>query len=820
MSLFKKRCANRFALKISTIKTNKNIPVSCYHCGENCDDVIVENELAFCCSGCRQVYLLLNENNLCNYYNIDARPGIKAKGKFVSSRFAYLEDDTIISQLVQYRSAELINITLQLPQMHCSSCIYLLENLHSIEKGITRSQTNFERKEVFISFDPSLISLRKVVELLAFIGYEPDINLQDTNAPRSSAFDRHKIVALGVAGFCFSNIMMLSFPEYFSGGVIEQQGLKNTFTWIIFFLSVPVLLYAARSIFMAAWKGLRQGIINIDAPIALAILMTYGRSYYEIFSGTGAGYLDSGTGIIFFMLIGRWFQHKTYDALSFDRQYKSYFPLGVTVLRVNKEENIPVTQLQKGEIIIIRNEEMIPADAVLMEGNAFIDYSFVSGENIPVTKKAGDLVFAGGKQKGGALRLKVLKEPSQSYITQLWNNDIFGASKNKDQSFIHPWARYFTVVLLSIAAISGSYWAFTDPSKILPVVTAVLIVACPCSLLLSATFTFGNMMRIFGKNKLYLKNASVIESLAKVQHIVFDKTGTITQTGKTSIFFNGDALLKQEVDWVRTAAMQSSHTLSHSLAGYLQEDYEVQTPVIENFLETAGKGLIAEMKGAKVQLGAAGFLEVLKEDATTSSSCVHVKINDAYKGFYEISNQYRPGITGLVKLLKSNNYMLHVLSGDNDAEKNNLQQIFGNDAPLHFNITPQQKLSYIKSLQEQGRQVLMVGDGLNDAGALMQANVGIAVSDDAARFSPACDAIMDGAVIKKLSAFIQYARAGKHIVMGSFILSILYNIVGLSFAVQAKLSPIIAAILMPASTISIVLLVALLTSIVAKRKGL
>ena len=360
MSLFKKRCANRFALKISTIKTNKNIPVSCYHCGENCDDVIVENELAFCCSGCRQVYLLLNENNLCNYYNIDARPGIKAKGKFVSSRFAYLEDDTIISQLVQYRSAERINITLQLPQMHCSSCIYLLENLHSIEKGITRSQTNFERKEVFISFDPSLISLRKVVELLAFIGYEPDINLQDTNAPRSSAFDRHKIVALGVAGFCFSNIMMLSFPEYFSGGVIEQQGLKNTFTWIIFFLSVPVLFYAARSIFMAAWKGLRQGIINIDAPIALAILMTYGRSYYEIFSGTGAGYLDSGTGIIFFMLIGRWFQHKTYDALSFDRQYKSYFPLGVTVLRVNKEENIPVTQLLKGEIIIIRNEEMIP----------------------------------------------------------------------------------------------------------------------------------------------------------------------------------------------------------------------------------------------------------------------------------------------------------------------------------------------------------------------------------------------------------------------------------------------------------------------------
>ena len=782
--------------------------------------MIVEDDRSFCCSGCKQVYLLLNENNLCNYYNIDQSPGIKAKGKFVSSRFAYLEDETIITQLVQYRGEELINITLQLPQMHCSSCIYLLENLHSIDKGITRSQTNFTRKEVFISFNPSIISLRKVVELLAFIGYEPDINLQDTIPSDKSSFNRKKIVELGIAGFCFSNIMMLSFPEYFSGGVIEQQGLKATFTWIIFFLSVPVLFFAAQSIFVAACKGIRQGIINIDAPIALAILMTYGRSYYEIFSGTGSGYLDSGTGIIFFMLIGRWFQHKTYDALSFDRQYKSYFPLGVIVLRSYKEENIPVTQLQKGEIIVIRNEEMIPADALLIEGNAFIDYSFVSGENVPVAKKSGDLLFAGGKQKGAALRLKVVKEPSQSYITQLWNNDIFGNSKNKDQSFIHPWARYFTVVLFSIATISAVYWAYTDPSKILPVVTAVLIVACPCSLLLSATFTFGNMMRIFGKNKLYLKNASVIESLSTIQHIVFDKTGTITQSGKASISFNGNALLKKEVEWVLSAAMQSSHTLSHSLAVYLQQDNPAYTPVIQHFSETSGKGLIAEMEGVQVKLGAAGFLEVTKEDPAVANSCVHVKINNTYKGFYEIGNQYRLGIKKLVQNLQLNNYKLHVLSGDNDAEKNNLQQVFGSQAPLHFNITPQQKLSYIASLQQDGQKVLMVGDGLNDAGALMQANIGIAVSDDAARFSPACDAIMDGAVLEKLPAFIQYARAGKHMVMGSFILSILYNIVGISFAVQAKLSPIVAAILMPASTISIVLLVALLTSFIAKRKGL
>ncbi len=764
--------------------------------------------------------MLLNENDLCIYYDIDSSPGIKAKGKFVSNSFAYLDDDSVIDQLLQFRSAGQMNATFSLPQMHCSSCIYLLENLHRINAGITKSQAHFERKEVFVSFNPTVISLRKMVELLAFIGYEPAISLNDAGPKQKNNFNHRKIAELGVAGFCFSNIMMLSFPEYFSGGEIEQQGLKETFSWIIFVLSLPVLFFGARSIFVAAGKGLRQGIVNIDAPIALAIIITFARSYYEIISGTGSGYLDSGTGIIFFMLIGRWFQHKTYDALSFDRQYKSYFPLGVTVLRDCKEENIPATTLQNGEIIVIRNEEMIPADARIIAGEAFIDYSFVSGEDAPVARKTGDLVFAGGKQKGGAIQLKLVKAPSQSYITQLWNNDIFSKTKNKEQSFIHPWSRYFTAILLSIALLAACYWAFTDASKILPVVTAVLIVACPCSLLLSATFTFGNMLRIFGKNKLYLKNASVIEALAKVQHIVFDKTGTITQTGQALVNFRGDALSAQEETWVRSAAMQSAHTLSTSLATYLHKDNFTTAAPLQHFKEVAGQGLVADIEGARVTLGAASFANAAATTAPKTSSRVHVNINENYKGFYEIGNHYRQGIHELARQLQQGPYQLHVLSGDNDAERQNLFKIFGTQTPLRFKVSPADKLSYIKALQQQKGGVLMAGDGLNDAGALMQADVGIAVSDDAARFSPACDAIMDGAALGKLAAFISYAKAGRQIVMASFALSILYNVVGLSFAVQAKLSPLVAAILMPASSISIVLLVSLLTSVLAKRKNL
>ena len=782
--------------------------------------MIVSDSKPFCCQGCKQVYLLLNENNLCSYYDFDKNPGIKAKGKFISDRFAYLDDESTTQKIIQYSSGTQTNVTFRLPQMHCSSCVYLLENLHRIDPGIIKSQTNFQRKDVFIVFNPQLISLRKVVELLAFIGYEPDISLKDATKKEATTFNRKQIYKIGVAGFCFSNIMMLSFPEYFSSGNIEQ-GLKQTFTWLIFILSVPVLLYSANGFFISAWKGLRQKFLNIDAPIALATTVAFARSYYEIFSGTGPGFLDSATGIVFFMLIGRWFQDKTYDSLSFERDYKSYFPLGVTVIENQIEKNIPVTKLVKGDRVIIRHEEMVPADAILIQGKANVDYSFVSGENTPVEKNTGDLIFAGGKQVGSAIQLEIVKEVSQSYITQLWNNDIFTAPKNKAQSFIHPWSRYFTLALFSIAAGTVIFWWINNPANIFPALTAVLLVACPCSLLLSATFTYGNMLRIFGKNRLYLKNANVIEALAKVNSIVFDKTGTITQGHSAEVIYHGTPLTEKEKSVIKNIASQSSHPLSKIIAGFLTLQKE-QLLTVAGFREFTGKGIEAIVNNIPVKMGSAAFIgegnpNIISYDTSTN---VHLLMNNTHMGSFSVSNHYRPGLEQAVGNVKKQHYELHVLSGDHNAEKNNLQHLFGRETALHFQQSPQQKLAYIQSLQSANKNVLMLGDGLNDAGALMQSNVGIAVSDHTAQFTPACDAILDGSSVNKLDKLLQFAKDGKKIVTASFVLSILYNCVGLSFAVSAQLSPMVAAILMPASSISIVLLVTLLSNIVARGKGL
>lgn len=793
----------------------------CFHCGESCDGSIHIEEKDFCCEGCRQVYLLLNETDMCNYYDLEKNPGIKAKGRFTDNRFAYLDNEEVITKLLRFRDGKQAHAQFYLPTMHCASCIWLLENLHRINPAILSSQTNFQRKEIHIVYDEQAISLRKVVELLAFVGYEPYITLNDGEKKKEKKIDRTHIFKIGVAGFAFSNIMMLSFPDYFAGGNIGETQLRNTFSYVSLLLSLPVLFYCASEFFISGYKGLRQRWLNIDAPIALAILIAFGRSVYEILTHTGPGYLDSMSGIVFFMLVGRWFQNRTYDAFSFDRDYRSYFPLGITLVRDGQETNVPVASLEKGDTILVRNEEMIPADGILLSGKGSIDYSFVSGETTPVEKQKGELVYAGGKQIGTSIRLEVVTPVSQSYITQLWNNDVFQGRKNKEESFVHPWSRYFTYALFTIAALAALYWSQQAPSKVWPAVTAVLIVACPCSLLLSATFTYGNMLGIFGRKKLYLKNANVIETLGKIDTVVLDKTGTLTHHHAAEIRFEGESLTLDEKQAIRALASHSTHPLSKMIAASLQEE-DTERIAIEGYREISGKGLEALVNNRSVRLGSSSFVaEPLSKSRLLESplleSGVHIGFGDEVRGRFVVSNSYRDGIAEMARELKEAGYDVHVLSGDNDSEKQNLVNFFGPDLKVKFRQSPQDKLDHVKKLQSEGKKVLMLGDGLNDAGALKQADAGIAVTDATNLFSPASDGILDGSQVGRLARLLEYARKGKTIVTASFILSILYNVVGLTFATQALLSPMIAAILMPASSISIVLLVSVYARISARK---
>lgn len=773
----------------------------CTHCGEDCITTnIILGGSHFCCEGCKMVYQLINQNGLCEYYNLNENPGISQRISVRKDKFAFLDDQKIEQQLISFKDDTQIHITFYLPQMHCSSCLYLLENLHKINKGVIASKVNFTRKEATVRFNHKEVSLRQVAELLTSIGYEPYISLSDLKQARPSV-NKMMIYQLGVAGFCFANIMLMSFPEYL-GLESAEKSLQGVFRTLNFILSLPVLLYSALPFYESSWKSIRHKFLNIDAPIALAVIMTFIRSAYEVLSGTGAGYFDSMTGIVFFMLVGRVLQQKTYQQLSFERDYTSYFPVAVSVLKNKEEIPTALPDIKLNDTLLIHNEELIPADGILTKGKAFIDYSFVTGESLPVIKEVGEFIYAGGKQTGGNIELLVMKEVAQSYLTRLWNKDESKtASEEKSHSFVHALGKYFTYIVFALAIIGALYWSFHDSSKAWNVITTVLIVACPCALLLSNSFTNGNILTILARNKFYLRNAQAIEDIANINHIVFDKTGTLTNAQHQDIVYEGTPLTKEQEQLVSTLAAQSTHPLSKALAAYLNRNNKFE---VIGFNETKGEGIEGFVNGELVALGSKKFIKgrFTQPDEGTR---VYVAIENKPLGYFRFQNHYRETLPTLVHDLRKQ-YNLSVISGDSNAERENLQNLMGITSTVLFEQSPSDKLNYIQRLQNHKEKVMMIGDGLNDAGALKQSNVGIALTENTNNFTPASDAILEAGQLSKLSRFIQLCKANKQIVMASFILSIVYNVIGLFFALQGVLSPMIAAILMPSSSLSIILL--------------
>lgn len=790
----------------------------CYHCGEECNDKEINiGDKLFCCNGCKTVYEILDTNNLCTYYNIDENPGLSKRDE-IKKNFDFLEDNELIERLIDFTDGKITTVTFSIPQTHCSSCIWILENLYKLDEGIISSEANFLKKIVSIKFDEAKTSIKSIVILLDSIGYEPDLSLAEKEFEKSSLINKKLWYKIGVAGFAAGNIMLFSFPEYLSLNELGNDEIKPVFSYLNILFSLPVFFYSASDYFISAYKGLREKIVNVDVPISLGIVVLFTRSLYEIFSQTGSGYLDSMTALVFFLIIGKMFQNKTYATLNFERNYKSYFPIAVTLIKNKIETTKPVEKLEVGDRILIKNGELLPADSILINGLAFIDYSFVTGESNPVEKINGDLIYAGGRQVGSAIEVETVKDVSQSYLTRLWNNQAF---ENKDDSkidvFVNIISKYFTIVVLLIAFSAAFYWFRADSSLAFNALTAVLIIACPCALALSTPFALGSSMRIFGRNKFYIKSTHIIEKLSSITSIVFDKTGTITETQSANISFNGEELSKYESQLVKSLVRSSSHPLSKKIFNLFDSNKLFD---IIDYKEIPGQGISAIIAGKKIQIGSRVYVtNNSNKDENTLSTKVFLSIDNTVRGFFTISNSYRPNLKKVISSLKSV-YKLSILSGDTDNEKNNLQNYFDANTKMKFNQTPFDKLNFVEQLQKVNEKVLMVGDGLNDAGALRKSNVGISIAENVNNFSPACDGILDAKSFNKLNTFIKFSKTSKNIIILSFIISFIYNIIGLSFAVQGTLSPVISAILMPLSSISVVAFSTITTNMIAKRKGL
>jgi Cu+-exporting ATPase len=868
------------------------LPQACFHCGEACHDpTLVKGHKAFCCQGCLLVHDLLAESGLGQFYELNRHPGVRIRQQARHQQWAYLDDPALQQRLLDFTDGKVSRVTFEIPAIHCVACVWLLENLFRLHPGVGRSQVNFPRREATITFAPEKLALSELVGLLASIGYEPTLTLDELDKRKGDPARKRQWLQVGIAGFAFGNIMLLSLPGYLGLDSFSGPLFRVIFGYLSLALAAPVVFYSASDYWRSAGLSLRQRMLTLDVPIALGLAALYGRSVYEIVLGRGAGYLDSLAGLVFLLLCGRVFQQKTHDRIAFDRDFKCFFPLSVTrktaagvrpssgaaacasrtaseesgtpaiseiaapadgrTPAMVGEESIPISNLRVGDRLLLRNGELIPADARLVSGPACIDYSFVTGEAEPVAKAAGDYLYAGGRQMGGAIEVETVKAVSQSHLTSLWNHEAFQKERETSlNTLTNRVSRWFTLAVIAVAVGAGVFWAVNgDLARGMKAFISVLIVACPCALALSAPFALGTAQRLLARMQVFLKSPLVLERVAQVEAIVFDKTGTLTAGAAEGVRFLGMAngrcqmadrslhgltsqslltsaaprggLREEERGWVGAVAGQSTHPLAVRIGQALPEPAPAVS--VEGFVEQPGAGVLGRVQGHEVRLGSRAWLEgggIMPPDCSPDSgSVVWLAIDGEARGAFVLSNGPRPEMGQLLTRLGAQ-YELALLSGDNEKERERFRRLFGNDAALHFNQSPRDKLSFIRRLQETGKVVMMVGDGLNDAGALKQSDVGVAVVEKAGAFSPASDVIAAADQVPRLDWILALARRATQVVRLSFGISLLYNAAGISVAAVGILSPLVCAVLMPVSSVSVVLFACGATRLAARHAGL
>lgn len=786
------------------MKTNEQIQIKCYHCGDVCSHIFEVDSKFFCCNGCVNVYQLLNRNNLDEYYCLNENPGQKVEG-VTKEKYAFLEEESILDKLLLFRNKEQAQVSFYLPQMHCSSCLWLLEHLNEVNPYIITTQVNFSQKTLRVVFKIEEFSLRKLAELLAYLGYAPVIEIEKENSSSSATTYNSKksYLKLGITGFAFGNSMMLAFPDYLGLDALVQPTLATAFSIANVALSIPVVFYGAQEFFVNAWYSFRQRYLNIDAPIALAIAVTYLRSLYEVFTQTGNGFFDSMSGIVFFMLLARTIQNRSYSTLKFNRDYQSYFPIAVSRWKDGKKALVKLENIEENDVLLIHHQEVIPTDCLLSKGEGRIDYSFITGEDKAEIIDKASIIYAGGRNIGNTIEVVALKSFQQNSFTQLWNNQAFKKKENDKESSVTILSKYFSIVVLLLAFGIFSFWFFQGASTLAwQSATAVLIIACPCALLLTANFTNGYVLEKLAHRGLFLKNAQVIEKLSKIDSIAFDKTGTLTESGRNDVKVVFTSLTASEIQIVHEITSQSLHPLSRAISAFIES--KTVTLINQNFSmkEIPGKGLEAWVDDQHIKIGSSRLVGVENQPDETA---VYVSIDNVIRAKFTFDTALLSGIEKVIQSL-SKTYDLSLISGDNSLSKKQMAILFNDESKLYYRMSPEDKLNFVKEKQNLGHHVMMIGDGLNDAGALQQSDVGVSVVKSAFAFSPACDVIMDVDQLKKLPTFLKYAKKTQQLIAIGFMYSVIFNLIGLAFAFTGNLTPLAAAIIMPSSSLGIILI--------------
>jgi Cu2+-exporting ATPase len=786
--------------------------VACAHCGLAVPPGFVEPGASgqFCCAGCRSAFAILRECGLDGYYGFAERrtTPVQRSGR----TYAEFDHPAFQSLYVREAADSLASVELYLSGVHCASCVWLVERVPLILPGVARAELNAPRSLARIEWDPASLPLSRVAQVLESLGYAPHPPRGRQRESLRRREDRESLVRIGIAGAIAINVMLASLALYsgwLSGGI--EASHERFFRWVALALTLPAVLGPGRVFFAGAWAAIRLRALHLDLPIAIALAAGFGRGAANTVRDAGPVYFDGVAILIFLLLVGRYLQERGQRAATDASELlHSLTPGGARVVRADASiEEVPAAALLPGMIIDVRAGETFAADGVVIAGASSVDLSLLTGESRPVDVGREAAVFAGSLNVSAPLQVRVERSGEESRVGRILSQ-VEASSRRRAPIVLlaNRLAGIFVGVILALAAITLVVSLGRDSGSALDNAIALLVVTCPCALAMATPLAVTVASGRAARQGIFVRGGDAIEALSRPGIIFLDKTGTITESRTSLLHWEGP-------EWVKPLVLALEQESTHTIAaGFRKAFAAVAVPRVEESRHVTGGGIRGSVAGHTVVVGSPAFVAshstrppAIPLTADPALTPVHIAIDGVTCACAGFGDPIRPDAAASVAALRASGWRVRILSGDARPVVRAVGEelgIAGEDCIAE--CTPEDKLRHIERARAAGwGTVVMVGDGVNDGAAIAAATVGVAVHGGAEASLAIADVYMTKAGLGRVVDLCIGAGRTMRVIRRNIAFSLLYNAAGVALAMTGTITPLIAAVMMPMSSLTVIL---------------